>query len=107
MATSFMWVADDGATIHFPRKKVTFCFNRPRSLDADARCRGVGSLKDFEIRGILKKEPRPVGHISYQADQHGYLPKVKIESSAQMPDRVNNRSTWIVSQSLNHSWQKL
>jgi hypothetical protein len=82
MATSFMWVAGDGATIHFLRKKVTFCFNRPRSPDVDARSRGVGSLKDFEIRGILEKEPRPAGHISYQADRHGYVSKVKIECSA-------------------------
>jgi hypothetical protein len=76
----------------FPEKKVTFCFNRPRSPDVDVRSQGVGSSKDFEICGVLEKEPRPVGHISYQADRHGYLPEVKIESSTQMPDRVNNRS---------------
>jgi hypothetical protein len=91
----------------FIEKKVTFCFNRPRNPDADARSRGVGSSKDFEICGILEKEPRPVGHISYQVDRHGYLPKVKIENSAQMLDRVNNRSAWTVSQSLNRSQQKL
>jgi hypothetical protein len=54
--------------------------------------RGVGSSKDFEIRGVLEKEPRSAGRTSYQADRHGYLPKVKIESPEQMPDRVNNRS---------------
>jgi hypothetical protein len=75
-----------------PEKKLTFCFNRPRNPDADARSWGVRSLKDFEICGILEKEPRPTGCTSYQADQHGYLPEVKIESSAQMFDRVNNRS---------------
>jgi hypothetical protein len=69
--------------------------------------RGVKSSKDFEIRGVLQKEPRPAGHISYQADRHGYLREVKIESSAQMPDRVNNRSAWTVSQSPNRSRQKL
>jgi hypothetical protein len=84
----------------FPEKKATFCFNRPHSLDADMRSRGVGSLKYFEIHDILEKEPRPVGHISYQVDRHGYLPEVKIESLAQMPDRVNNRSSWTVSQML-------
>jgi hypothetical protein len=107
MVTSFMWVVGNGATIRFPRKKVTFCFNHPRNPDADARSQGVRSSKDFEICGILEKEPRPVGHISYQVNQHGYLAKVKIESSAQMLDRVNNRSAWTVSQSLNCSQQKL
>jgi hypothetical protein len=92
VATSFIWVAGDGTMIHFPRKKITFCFNRPCNLDADARSRGVGSSKDFETRGILEKEPRSVERTSYQADRHGYLPEVKIESSERMPDRVNNNS---------------
>jgi hypothetical protein len=107
MVTSFMWVVGNGATIRFPRKKVTFCFNHPRNPDADARSQGVGSSKDFEIHGVLEKEPRPAGHISYQANRHGYLPEVKIESSAQMLDPVNNRSAWTVSQGLNRSRQKL
>jgi hypothetical protein len=72
----------------FLEKKDNFLFNP----DADARIRGVGSSKDFEIYGILEKEPRSVKHTSYQADRHGYLPEVKIESSEQMPDRVNNRA---------------
>jgi hypothetical protein len=76
-----------------PKKKVTFCFNRPRNPNADARSRGVGSSKDFEIRGVLEKEPRSAGCTSYQADQRDYLPEVKIESPEQMPNRVNNRST--------------
>jgi hypothetical protein len=54
--------------------------------------RGVGSSKDFEIRGVLEKEPRSAGRTSYQADRHGYLPEVKIESPEQMLDRVNNRN---------------
>jgi hypothetical protein len=49
MATNFMWVASDGMAIRFLRKNVTFCFNRLRNLDADARSRGVGSSNDFEI----------------------------------------------------------
>jgi hypothetical protein len=92
MATSFMWVAGDETTVHFPRKKITFYFNCPRNPDADARSQGVGSSKDFEIHDILEKEPRSARRTSYQADWHGYLPEVKIESSEQMPDRVNNRS---------------
>jgi hypothetical protein len=87
--TSFMWVAGDDS---FLEKKVTFCFNRSRNPDVDTRSQGVRSSKDFEIRGILEKEPRAAGRISYQADRHGCLPEVKIESSAQMPDRVNNGS---------------
>jgi hypothetical protein len=69
----------------FPEKKVTFCFNRSCNPDADARSRGVGSSKDFEIRGILKKELRPTGRTSYQADRHGYLPEVKIEIQHRCP----------------------
>jgi hypothetical protein len=49
LATSFMWVEVDGTMIRFPRKKVTFYFNRPCNPDVDARSQGVGSSKDFEI----------------------------------------------------------
>jgi hypothetical protein len=91
----------------FPEKKITFYFNRPHSPNADAKSRGVGSSKDFEIHSVLEKEPRPVGHISYQANRHGCLPEVKIESSAQISNQVNNRSARTVSQSLNRSRQKL
>jgi hypothetical protein len=64
----------------FPKKKITFYFNHPHNPDADARSRGVESSKVFEIRDVLKKEPRSAGRASYQADRHGYLPEVKIES---------------------------
>jgi hypothetical protein len=37
--------------------------------------------KKFEIRGVLKKESRFTGRTSHQADQHGYLPEVKVEIS--------------------------
>jgi hypothetical protein len=77
----------------FPKKKITFCFNRPCNPDADERSRGVGSSKDFEIHDIIEKEPRSAGRTSYQADRHSYLPEVTIESAEEMPDRVNNRST--------------
>jgi hypothetical protein len=49
----------------FLEKKIIFCFNRPRNLDADARSRGVGSSKDFEIYGVLEKEPRSARRTSY------------------------------------------
>jgi hypothetical protein len=64
----------------FSKKKITFCFNRPCNPDADVRSRGVRSSKDFEIHGVLKKEPRSTRRTSYQVDRHCYLPKVKIES---------------------------
>jgi hypothetical protein len=76
----------------FPEKKIIFCFNRLHNSDADARSRGVGSLKDFEICDVLKKEPRYARHTSYQADRNSYLSEVKIEGPEQMSDRVNNRS---------------
>jgi hypothetical protein len=75
----------------FPKKKITFYFNRPRNPDADARSWGVGSSKDFEIHGVLEKEPRSVRCTSYQADQNDYLSEVKMESPEQMPDWANNR----------------
>jgi hypothetical protein len=65
----------------FPEKKITFCFNRPRNPDADVRSQRVGSSKDFEICGILEKEPRSAGCTSNQADQHDYLPEVKNRKS--------------------------
>jgi hypothetical protein len=83
MATSFMWVAGDGVPIRFLRKG-NFLFQPPAQSDADARSWGVGSSKDFEIRGILEKEPKPAGRTSYQADR-------------QAPR----------SQGLNISWQKV
>jgi hypothetical protein len=92
MATNFMYVAGDVTMIRVLRKKVIFCSNRPCNPNADARSWRVGSLKDFEIHDIPEKEPRSAGRTSYQADRHGYLRKVKIESLKQMPDRVNNRS---------------
>jgi hypothetical protein len=91
MATSFMWVAGDGRMIRFPRKKITFCFNHLHNSNADARSLGVGSSKDFEIHDLLEKEPRS-RRTSYQANQNGYLPEVKIESPEEMPSRVNNGS---------------
>jgi hypothetical protein len=58
----------------------------------DARSQGDRNSKGSEIRGILEREPGPAGRTSYQADHHGYLPEVKIESLAQMCDQVNNGS---------------
>jgi hypothetical protein len=76
----------------FSEKKIAFCFNHLRNPDVDMKSRGVGSLKDFEIRSVLEKEPRSARRTSYQADQGGYLSEVRIESPEHMPDRVNNRS---------------
>jgi hypothetical protein len=59
------------------------------------RIRGVGELevkKKIEIHDVLKKEPRSTRCTSYQADQYGYLPDVKIKIPEQMPDRINNNS---------------
>jgi hypothetical protein len=58
----------------------------------DSRNWGVGRLKKFETRGVLKKESRSTGRIGLQADRHGYLPEVKIEIPEWMPDRINNSS---------------
>jgi hypothetical protein len=94
----------------FLEKKVTFRFNHPRNPDADVRSRGVGSSKDFEIHGVLEKVPRPAGRTSYQANQHGYLPKVKIEVQNRCPIRLTTEAPdqqVPISQGLNSSWQKV
>jgi hypothetical protein len=41
----------------FPQKKMPFCFNHPRDPDMKPRSQKMGSLKDFEICGVLEKEP--------------------------------------------------
>jgi hypothetical protein len=64
----------------FLEKKITFCFNRQHNPNANVRSWGVGSSKDFEIHGVLKKKPRSARCTSYQADRNGYLPEIKIES---------------------------
>jgi hypothetical protein len=37
----------------------------------------VGSLKNFEVRGVLEKELSHNGQKSYQPVWHGHLPDVK------------------------------
>jgi hypothetical protein len=92
VAPSFIWMAGNKAMICFPRKR------RPSISTARAirtwiqGVRKFGGSKDFVVRGVLEKEPRSNGPISYQADRHGYLPEVKIEISKQMPDHANNSS---------------
>jgi hypothetical protein len=41
----------------FLQKKMSFCFNRPCNLNARSWSQKVGSLKDFEIYGVIEKEP--------------------------------------------------
>jgi hypothetical protein len=60
----------------FPEKKISFCFNHPHDPDMGSRCRKVGSLKDFQVRGVLKKEPASNKQKSCQFIRHGHLPKV-------------------------------
>jgi hypothetical protein len=42
--------------ICFTRKNVPFRFNNPRNPDEESRSQKVGSLKDFEIRGVPETE---------------------------------------------------
>jgi hypothetical protein len=37
-------------------KRMAFCFNHPRDPNAKPRSQKVGSLKDFEINGVLEKK---------------------------------------------------
>jgi hypothetical protein len=52
----FIGIACDSVMIHFPRKRGPFRFNNPRNPDAESRSQKVGSLKDFEIHDVPKKE---------------------------------------------------
>jgi hypothetical protein len=52
----FICTAGDSVIIHFPRKR---CFSVSTNRTIQTRDRGAekfGGLKDFEVRGILKKE---------------------------------------------------
>jgi hypothetical protein len=80
MTTSFMWVAGDETTIRFTGKKGNFLFQPLAQSGRGCEESGVESSKDFKIHGVLEKEPRSAGRTSYQANRHGYLPEVKIES---------------------------
>jgi hypothetical protein len=79
VAPSFIWAAGDSVTIYFSRKR---CLSVSTTHTIQTRDRGAkkfGSLKDFEVRDVLEKEPRPNRSNSYQVDRHGYLPEVKRE----------------------------
>jgi hypothetical protein len=39
------------------KKKMSFCFNHPHNPNARSMTKKFGSLKDFEVHGIHKKEP--------------------------------------------------
>jgi hypothetical protein len=49
-------IAGDCVMIRFLRKKGSFHFKNPRNPDTESRSQKVGSLKDFEICGVPKKE---------------------------------------------------
>jgi hypothetical protein len=77
----------------FPEKKIIFCFNRPRNLDADARSQGVESSKDFEIRSVLEKESRSTRRTSYQARSEWLFARSKNRKSrTEAPDQRLPRS---------------
>jgi hypothetical protein len=79
----------------FPQKKVPFCFIHPHDLDAGSRGQKVGSLKDFEIRSVLKKEPLCNGQklstrstCSFARSKEGkFLHKCPIMLSIAVPDQ--------------------
>jgi hypothetical protein len=53
---SFIGATGNRVMIYFPRKNV-FLFQQPAQSGREIEERKGGSLKDFEIRGIPKKEP--------------------------------------------------
>jgi hypothetical protein len=54
--TGLIGIAGDSVMIRFPRKGGPFRFNNTHNSDAESRSQKVGSLKDFEIRGVPEKE---------------------------------------------------
>jgi hypothetical protein len=68
MAPNFIWAANDNVMIHFPKKR---CLSVLTTCTIRMRHRGVkkfGSSKDFDVCGILEKEPGSNEPSSYQAD---------------------------------------
>jgi hypothetical protein len=66
------WQCDNS----FPQKKLPFCFNHPRDPDVGLRSLKVGSLKDFDVHNIIKKEPASNRQRSHLSDQQDHLPEV-------------------------------
>jgi hypothetical protein len=54
---SFIYVAGDSMTIHFLRKRCLSVSTIRAILTRDRGAKKFGSLKDFEVCGVRKKEP--------------------------------------------------
>jgi hypothetical protein len=79
VASSFIWAASDRVMICFPRKRCLSILTTHTIRTRDRAAKKFGCLRDFEVRGILKKEPGSNGPNNYQADRHSYLLEVKRE----------------------------
>jgi hypothetical protein len=77
VAPNFIWAAGDSATIHFPKKRCLSVSTARIIQMRDRVAKKFGSSKDFEVHGVLEKEPGSNRPTSYQAGQHDYLPEVK------------------------------
>jgi hypothetical protein len=84
---SFVWVVGDSVMIHFLRKRCLSVLTTHAIRTWDRGAKKFGSLKDFEVRGIHKKEPwaqrirfiSPIGMVICLKQ------KIKVETS---PNRV-------------------
>jgi hypothetical protein len=56
-AISFIGTTNGSVVICFPRKKISFYFNRSCDPDTESRSQKVKSLKDFKVHGVPKIEP--------------------------------------------------
>jgi hypothetical protein len=62
LALSFICATEDNMTIHFLRKKRCLFVSTTRAIRTwDQGAEKFESLKDFEVRGVLEKEPRVNG----------------------------------------------
>jgi hypothetical protein len=97
----FIGAAGDNMTICFPRKRMPFCFNHLRDSDVRSRSQKVGSLKDFEIHGVLEKESLRNGQ-KLPTRSHNHLPEINKESFGE-----SARSAFVRTQHLIRRYQEV
>jgi hypothetical protein len=81
-ALSFICTASNSVMIRLSRKRCLSVSTTHAIRMRDQGTKKVGSLKDFEVYDILKKELRSNRPKSYQSGQHGHLPEVYEEIPA-------------------------
>jgi hypothetical protein len=79
VALSFIGTVGNRVMIRSPRKRSLSVSTTHVIRTQDQGSERFGSLKYFEIRGVLEKEPMSNGRRSYQSDRHNHLLEVSIK----------------------------